>query len=341
MKNKLIFILIIVIFIVIIIASLSIGRYPLTIKKILYVTLTALHSQTAYQSPYVKVSGNDKTVLFIIRIPRIIAVILVGGGLAISGIALQSLFKNPLVSPYVLGVSSGAGFGAAMGILLSLSPIAIQSSALIFGLIAVFLAMLIGHSGGTNSSLSLVLAGIIVGALFTALISLVKYLADPFEKLPAIVFWLMGSFASVTYNQILISLPFTLIGIVVLILLRWKINIFAMGEEEALSMGENPKLLRFLIIVSTSLITASAVALSGIIGWIGLVIPHIVRIIFGPDTKKTVPMSLIFGAGYLLIIDDISRAAFAIEIPIGILTAVIGAPIFAYLLRRHQTGWLQ
>ncbi len=329
MKNKYTPIVILIGFIVIIASSLFIGRYPLSLPKVLGVLFNTK----------LKVAENDRTVLLLIRLPRIIAVLLVGGGLAVSGVALQGLFKNPLVSPYVLGVSSGSGFGAALAILLSLSPIMVQTFAFTFGLLAVFLAILIGSRNET-SSLSLVLSGIIVGALFSALISLVKYVADPFDKLPAIVFWLMGSFSSVSYREILISLPFILTGIVTLTLIRWRINILAMGEEESVSLGENPKILKSLIIISTSLITAASVSISGIIGWVGLVIPHIVRILVGPNNRYTIPLSIVVGGGYLLVIDDISRALFPIEIPIGILTAIVGAPVFAYLLKfKRSSGW--
>ena len=328
MKNKYAPAILLIGFIVITILSLFIGRYPLNPSKILEIIL----------GTNAKLSQNDRTVLLIIRLPRIIAVLLVGGGLAVSGVALQGLFKNPLISPYVLGVSSGSGFGAALAILLSFSPLMIQTTAFLFGVLAVFIAILIGGKG-KGSSLPLVLAGIIVGALFGALISFIKYVADPFEKLPAIVFWLMGSFSSVTYNEILISLPFMLVGITTLFLIRWRINILAMGEEESVSLGENPKLLRSIIIVSTSLITAASVSISGIIGWIGLVIPHIVRILVGPNNKYTIPLSIILGGGYLLLIDDVSRTLFPIEIPIGILTAIIGAPVFAYLLKFRRSGW--
>ncbi len=328
MKNRYIPAIILTGFIIIVVGSIFIGRYPLNLSKILGIILKTK----------AKTSPNDKTVLLLIRLPRIIAVLLVGGGLAISGVSLQGLFKNPLISPYVLGVSSGSGFGAALGILLSMSQIMVQITAFTFGILAVFLAVLIGKKDNI-SSLSLVLSGIIVGAMFTALISLIKYVADPFEKLPAIVFWLMGSFSSVTYREILISLPFILSGTIVLLLIRWRINILAMGEEESTSLGENPKILRTIIIISTSLITASSVAISGIIGWVGLVIPHIVRILVGPNNKYTLPLSILIGSGYLLIIDDISRAMFPIEIPIGILTAIIGAPVFAYLLKFKRPGW--
>lgn len=284
--------------------------------------------------------GFEETVFFLIRLPRVIAAMLVGGGLAISGASFQGLFKNPLVSSNILGVTAGAGFGAALGILITGNSIVIQILAFIFGIIAVCMAYALSRVYKSGTTLVLVLAGIIVGAFFQALISLIKYVADPFEKLPAIVFWLMGSLASVTVTELFMVAPPILIGSVILILIRWRINILAVGEEEAQALGIDTKKMALAIIFCATLITASAVCISGIIGWIGLVIPHVGRMIVGPDYKRLLPVSFVIGACYLLIIDDIARTVISSEIPLGILTAIVGVPFFAFLLSRRNLGWL-
>lgn len=318
--------------------SLFLGRYPLSPVKIIGILLSKV-------TPFSwKFAGgwdkNAETVILLIRMPRILAAVLVGSGLAVSGAALQGLFRNPLVSPYILGVSSGAGFGAALAILLSLSAFFIQVSAFGFGIAAVTLSMIISGSARRNGTLTLVLSGIIVSSFFTALISLLKYIADPTDKLPAIVFWLMGSLSSVSYRELAITAPITVAGIAVLLFFGWQMNVLAMGEEEAHSLGVNPKAVKAVVITASALITAASVSISGIIGWVGLVIPHIARMAVGPDYRKLIPVSALLGAGYLILMDDISRSAVSIEIPLGILTALIGAPIFAQVLRRSKPGWV-
>ena len=279
------------------------------------------------------------TVIFQVRFPRIIAAILIGGGLSISGASFQGIFKNPLVSPHILGVASGAGFGATLAILFSKNSLSIQFFAFLFGVLSVFLAYIISSIYKTTSTLVLVLAGIIVGTFFSALISLVKYIADPYEKLPAIVFWLMGSLSAISDKDVIMIFFPMVIGMGVILIIRWRINILSMGDEEAKSLGINTKRLRFIIIMAATFITASAVSVSGIIGWIGLVIPHIGRMFVGPDYKKLLPLTFFIGASYLLIVDDFARTLTTAEIPLGILTAIIGAPLFAYLLKEGKTGW--
>ncbi len=331
-KEHLLLLLLFIMMIFLMFFSLYLGRYHVGFSSILKILLGRAMSNG-------DVSLNEVAIVLRIRLPRILSALLVGSALSVSGAALQGLFKNPLVSPYILGVSSGSGFGAALAILLSLSPFLVQVSALSFGILAVSLSIVIGRSDKGNRTLSLVLAGIIVGSTFTALISLVKYVADPMDKLPAIVFWLMGSLGSVTYHEISLILLPTAGGMLLIFLLRWKLNILAMGEEEAHALGMNPSFARGIVILSASMMTASAVSISGIIGWVGLVIPHISRILFGPDYRKMVPASIILGASYLLLMDDISRSLISIEIPLGILTAIVGAPIFAYLLKARRTVW--
>lgn len=285
-------------------------------------------------------SSNLETVIFNIRLPRIIAAMLVGAGLSISGASFQGLFRNPLVAPDILGVSSGAGFGAALAILLSANSLQIHLSAFFFGILAVSLAYSIREIyKGIDTMLILILAGIVVGALFQALISLTKFAADPFEKLPAITFWLMGSFASVSNDDLVIMGPLIIISTIILVLIRWRINIMSLGEEEAEALGVNTKVLTIGITILVTIITASSVCICGILGWVGLVIPHIGRMIIGPDYKKLLPVTLSVGATYLVLIDDIARTLTSGEIPIGILTAIVGAPFFIWLILKSKVAW--
>ena len=284
--------------------------------------------------------ASEQTVIFRIRLPRVVAAMLVGGGLSIAGASFQGLFRNPLVSPDILGVSAGAGFGAALGILLSGNPMVIQVSAFVFGIVAVSVAYCIGRTVGRGSTLVLVLGGIIVGSLFSAFISLTKYVADPYDTLPAIVFWLMGSLSAVSNTDIIAVAPPILIGSLCLFLVRWRINLLAVGEEEARALGVDTKKMTMVLVIASTVITASAVCISGIIGWVGLVVPHIGRMLVGPDFRKLIPVSAVLGASFLLIVDDIARTLTAAEIPLGILTALVGAPFFAYLLTRKKVGWI-
>ena len=283
---------------------------------------------------------KGETVLFNIRLPRILGAALVGAALAVAGAAFQGLFKNPLVSPDILGVSSGAGFGAALAILLIGNALAIQASAFAFGIVAVAATCLIGKIYKGSGTLVLVLAGIITGAFFSALLSLVKYMADPYDTLPAIIFWLMGSLGSVSMDDLIFVSPAIIAGIVVIFLLRWRINVMSLGEEEALALGVDTKKTMRIIIICATLMTASAVCISGVVGWIGLVIPHLGRMLTGPDFKTLIPVSAFLGATYLILIDDLARTVATVEIPLGVLTALIGAPFFAYLLSKKSVGWL-
>ncbi len=284
--------------------------------------------------PQLEVSQTITTIVFEIRLPRIIGALVVGAALAMAGSAFQGIFKNPLVSSDLLGVSNGAGFGAALAILLSGLNVVTQIFAFVFGLISVSVTYLISKSYKNGGILVLVLSGVAISAFFGALVSAVKFIADPDDKLPEIVYWLMGSLASITVDKlIMISVPI-IIGVVILMLLRWRINLLSMGDEEAQALGLNPSRTRLIVIAACTLLTSAAVSVSGIIGWLGLVIPHMTRMIVGPDNKILIPASLSLGASFLLLIDNISRAVISIEIPIGILTAVIGVPIFLYLLRK-------
>jgi iron complex transport system permease protein len=238
-----------------------------------------------------------------------------------------------------LGVSQGAAFGAAIAILLNMGNFFIQLSAFVFGIISVAITYVISKSYKAGGILLLVLSGTAVSAFFNALVSGAKFMADPYDKLPQIVYWLMGSLSSVNFDKLAMIVIPLIIGIAVIMILRWHLNVLSMGDEEAQSLGLNPNNLRILIITACTLVTSAAVSISGIIGWVGLVVPHMTRIIVGPDHKILLPASLSIGASFLLLIDNISRTAISIEVPIGILTAIIGVPIFLYLLRKGYSEW--
>jgi iron complex transport system permease protein len=269
----------------------------------------------------------------------LLAGLLIGAGLSISGASFQGLFRNPLVSPHILGVSSGAGFGAALAILYFGNILMVQLLSFLFGLIAVLMTYALSRTYRSTPVLMLVLSGIIVGALFSALTSLFKYIADPVNQMPSIVFWLLGSLNNASNQDIAIVGPIIVAGTLGLYLIRWRINLLTMGEEDAQALGVQTGQIRAIIIVCATFISASAVCISGIIGWVGLVIPHIGRVLVGADNKHLLPVAALTGAIYLVAVDTIARTAMEIEIPIGILTAMVGAPVFAYLLRKNQPNW--
>nr|WP_319373480.1 iron ABC transporter permease [uncultured Methanobacterium sp.] len=319
--------------IILFIISFLIGRYPLSPSEVLIALVTGLFHIKTNLSPTIY------TVVWDIRMPRIAAAMIVGAALSISGASFQGIFRNPLVSPDILGVSAGAGFGAALAILIGSSPIVIQIMAFLTGLVAVSLTYFLSKSFKGNATLIMVLGGIAIGALFSALTSCIKYVADPYSKLPEIIFWLMGSLATINrQNVVMIIIPI-IIGFSVLLMIRWRINLLSMGDEEARTLGVDTERLRIIVILCCTLLTAAAVSISGIIGWVGLVIPHIARIFIGPDHKELIPFSIILGAVFLLSVDDICRTVAPVEIPLGIVTAIIGAPFFIYLLKRGYEGW--
>lgn len=317
--------------------SVYIGRYTITPGQLIMAVAGKI-TNVDYTLP-----DTADTILFKVRLPRIIAAILIGANLATAGAAYQGMFKNPMVSPDILGASHGAGFGAAVAILLSFGTAGIQMSSLLFGLGAVLLSYtiskIVGH--GDNATLTMVLTGMVVSTMFSAFISMTKYVADTDEKLPAITFWLMGSLASITRKDVLILLIPTVLGMIPLLLLRWKLNVLAFGDEEAQAMGVDTKKVRSIIIFSSTLLVASSVSISGMIGWIGLIVPHIARQFVGPNYKHLLFASMLVGGSFLLIVDDVARNAFSAEIPLGILTALIGAPFFLYLLlkERRKAKW--
>ncbi len=318
---------------VLFILSFAIGRYPVSPVDVVKILVSHI---LPLQHTWPDILN---TIVIQIRLPRILAAILVGASLALAGASFQGLFRNPLVSPDILGVSTGAGFGAAVAILLSWNMVMIQVAAFISALVAVGVSYGVSKMVKGNTTLTLILAGMAIGSLFGALLSLVKYVADPTNQLPTITYWLMGSLASVSTRDLLFAAIPMLVGIAVLILIRWRFNVLAMGEEEAMALGVETSRLRAIIIVCCTMITASSVCISGTIGWVGLVIPHIGRMLVGPNHRRLLPVSLLLGAAYLLLIDNICRVVASVEIPIGILTAIVGVPFFIYLLNRSGRGW--
>jgi iron complex transport system permease protein len=274
-----------------------------------------------------------------LRLPRIALAVLVGAGLSIGGAAFQGMFRNPLVSPEILGVSAAAGFGAAVGILLSNNAVLIQVLAFGFGIGGVGLTYAISQVHRTPPVVMLVLSGVIVASMFSALISVTLYVADPQQKLPAITFWLLGGLGGATWQKLAFAGPLIGVGTLGLLLVSWRINLLAMGDDEARALGLPSNRLRVFIVVCVTLITATIVSISGVIGWVGLVIPHVARMLVGPEHRVLLPSTLALGAAYLLAVDAIARTATQAEIPVGILTAVIGASFFAVLLRRSKGGW--
>ncbi len=309
-------------------AALLIGPYPLGFVEAISV-LTDRES-----------TGQAETVLLAIRLPRVAASLLVGAALAAAGACYQTIFRNPLVSPDILGVSAGAGLGAVLGIFLSLPVAAIQLLGFAGGLGAVALVGFVAAAVKTGDrTLILVLAGVVVGALAGAATSLLKVLADPYDQLPAITFWLLGSLAGVKAADLLPAAPVVAFGLVPLILLRWRINVLALGDEEARALGIEAGRLRLIVILCATLITASVVAVAGVVGWVGLVIPHIARMLVGPGFGRLLPAAALLGAGYMLAVDTLARTISAAEVPLGILTAVVGAPFFLWLLARGRRAW--
>lgn len=279
---------------------------------------------------------QNYSIIVNLRLPRILMAIIVGAGLTCAGNTFQSLFSNPLATPDILGVTSGTCVGAILAIILSCGILGTQLIALAFGLVSVLFTIKIAGRNKNGSMIYLVLAGVIASSLFNAIGSLLKYTADPQDKLPEITYWLMGSFTSATYQKLLIGSPLIIVGIVIIYLLRWRLNILALSEDEAKASGIDLKKTRMIFILASTLITASAVSMCGQIGWIGLLIPHCARMLVGSNNRYVVPLSLSLGASFMILIDTLSRSLTVIELPLSILTAIIGAPVFILLLNRSK-----
>ena len=315
--------------IVLAILSFLVGRYPISPDKVVGMLVNYVVPIDPYWT------DQEATIFFNVRLPRVVMAMLVGCCLSSAGAAYQGTFQNPLVSPDILGASQGAAFGAAVAILLGFASFGISAMAFVFAIITVLLVIAVAQAARGNQVLTVVLAGVMVSSLFSAGVSFTKLIADPADQLPAITYWLMGSLTSAKPSDVFMAFPPMLFGLAVLFILRWKINILTMGDDEASTMGVNTKLLRMVIILAATLVTAASVAVTGMIGWVGLVIPHLSRMLIGSDYRKLMPASMLMGASFLLLVDDVSRLATTAEIPIGILTAFIGAPFFLYLITRE------
>lgn len=325
-KNRIIIILVLLL-ILTVLGSFLLGRYPVSLRELIGITLSNLGFE-------IEASWTQAQAVAVwnIRLPRIICAALVGACLSAAGAAYQGVFRNPLASPDILGASAGAGFGAALAIYLGINGLGISLTAFAFSVLTLALAFVISSVARGERTLSLVLSGIVVSSLFQAATSYIKLIADPTDKLPAITYWLMGSLVGKTHQELrLIVLPM-LIGLIPLLLFSWRLNVLTMGDDEARSMGVNASRLRIVTALCATLVTAAAVSVSGLIGWVGLVIPHMMRRICGADHRLLMPASMLGGAIFLLITDNISRSLTVTETPIGILTALIGAPVFVLLL---------
>lgn len=279
------------------------------------------------------------TIIKEIRLPRILAAILAGSSLAVSGAAYQSMFMNPLVSPALLGVLAGSAFGASLGMIFSSSIISAQLGAFLFGIVAVLLALFLASFFPGNRLVMLIMGGVISSTLFTSLLSVVKYIADTKNELPSIVYWLMGGFSAVTLPSIMVCGPILVVCLVIIVLLSGYLNVLSMGDEEATSLGVNVSRIRNLLIVVTTLACSLTVAIGGMISWVGLMIPHISRMLVGHNNRLLVPFSGLLGALYLLLVDTLCRSAFSTEIPIGIVTSIIGIPFFIFVITNSSNRW--
>jgi iron complex transport system permease protein len=316
------------------VVAFTVGRYPVSLAELVDVLGAHLMGRPSGVTPAVE------NVILLVRGPRVLAAVLIGSALAVAGTAFQGLFRNPLVSPDILGASSGAALGAVLGIFFSLGVVGVESLAFAGGLAAVAAVYVIGSLlRARDPLLVLVLTGVVIGALLGAGVGLVKYLADPYNQLPAMTFWLLGSLASTTASDLMPLAGPVVIGSAVLVALRWRINVMSLPEEEARALGVATGPLRIAIVVAATLVTSASVAASGIIGWVGLVVPHLARALVGPDFPRLLPTAALLGGGYLLFIDTLARVAAPVEIPLGILTAVIGTPFFIWLLAGMQRTW--
>lgn len=316
--------------------SLTLGKYPVSVAEMVrFFLYKFFHAGNMTD----EVVNLFRSILFDIRLPRILAAALIGSSLSVSGAAFQAMFVNPLVSPGLLGVLAGASFGAAMSMVFLKSWFAVQIFTFAFGLIAVLIAVGIAKMYKGNTILLLVLGGVISGALFTSLLSIIKYIADPYNQLPAIVQWLMGGISLVDHSTLLVAGIPQVVSIILMILFSGYLNALSMGDEEARSLGIPVERIRMLLIFLATLMSALTVVLAGMIGWVGLIIPHIARMLVGPDNKVLVPACAFIGAIYLIVVDDVSRMLFNVEIPIGITTSLIGIPFFIIILRQAKKGW--
>ena len=316
--------------------SLCLGRFPLAAGELARFFVYKLGGGGVFDADRLRLLEN---LIFEIRLPRVVAAGLIGAALASSGAAYQTAFANPLVSPGLLGVLAGASFGAAVGMVFFHAWAAVQVATLLGGFAAVAVAVGLAHVYRVNTTVMLVLGGIISGALFTSLLSIVKYVADPYNQLPAIVYWLLGNLALADRGVVLKAAVPVGAGIAGLMVLARHLNVLSMGDEEARSLGVHAGRVRMAVIVCATLVSSITVVLAGTISWVGLIVPHFTRTLTGPDNQTLIPAAALLGAAYLIVVDDVARLAFAFEIPIGILTALFGIPCFALVLRNARKGW--
>ncbi|MHB0952908.1 MAG: FecCD family ABC transporter permease [Allorhizobium sp.] len=309
--------------------AIGAGRYSVSVPRIIDILMAGA------MNPGLAPTQMDARIVLLVRLPRVLLAALSGAALAVGGAALQGVFRNPLVSPQVLGISQGAAFGGAMALLFGYSGMVLLGLAFVFGLSALILVGALARINGRTEVITVILSGMVIGALFGALVSIIQFIADPNTSLPAIVYWLMGSFATATWARLGLAVPGMAIGLVIVFALRYRLNLLALEDSEARSLGVNPDRERWYIFIAISLMTGTSVAVAGIVGWIGLVVPHAARILVGEDHRALIPASAIIGAAYLTFIDTLSRTLTSAEIPLGVLTALIGAPVFAVLLRKH------
>lgn len=315
---------------VIAVCSMGVGRYGLSPWRVVQILSEPLSGR------YPTISDIERQVVWGVRLPRILLAACAGAGLALSGATLQGVFRNPLVDPHIIGVSAGSAFGGTLAILLGGSSLLLLLSTFTFGMTALLLVFVIATALDKHNILMLILTGVILSGVFGALVSLMQYLADTEEKLPSIVFWLLGSFATTRPDKLITMATVFCIAGGLLVRLRWHINVLSMGEQDARALGIAVRPLRWLVLSLCAAIVATQVAVSGSIGWIGLVIPHIARLLVGADHRRLLPVSLWLGGAFMLLVDSLARSLSAAEIPVGILTALLGAPIFAVLLYRTR-----
>jgi len=313
---------------VLVVVAFAVGRYPVSVNEL----FSVLSGQP--------VGANVETVVLQVRGPRVLAALVVGAALAAAGTAYQGMFRNPLVSPDILGVSTGAALGAVLAIFLSKSILVTQAFAFAGGMAAVGLVYGVGSRlRGHDPLLALVLTGVVIGTLLGSAIALLKYLADPYNQLPAITFWLLGSLASISPNDMAYAIPLVLAGLVPMLLLRWRVNLLALPDDEARALGVDTRRLRTIVVSCATLMTAAVVAISGIIGWVGLLIPHAARLLVGPGFGRLLPLAMLMGAAFMLAVDTLCRTIATIEVPPGVLTALIGTPLFLWLFALARRTW--
>lgn len=319
-----------------VVCSMALGKYPLALSDIVNFCFFKLFGVSSLDQERCRLLQN---LIIDIRLPRILAACLIGASLSVAGASFQAMFVNPLVSPSLLGVLAGASFGAALGMVFSKSWIAVQISTFAFGFIAVLVSVGIARVHKGNTVLLLVLGGVISSALFTSLLSIIKYIADPYSQLPALVQWLMGGLSLVDGKTLLAAGIPQFVSIVLISLFSGYLNALSMGDDEARALGVPVEWIRMLLIFLATVMSALTVVMAGMIGWVGLIIPHITRMVVGPNNKMLIPASALIGAIYLVVVDDVSRMLFNVEIPIGITTSLVGIPFFAVILKKAKRGW--